>query len=54
MKSISSSIVVLSGSLMVADGSLSSNRDAQMVVCFFGAIVAVVALAFWLVSSGDK
>ena len=54
MKAISSSIIVLSGSLMVSVGSMSSWPDTQMMMSLFGGLVVVIGLVGWFSAPNEK
>ena len=47
MKAISASIVILTGSLMVAIGATAQHADTQTLVCIFGGIVVAAGLYGW-------
>ena len=55
MKSISSAIVVLAGSLVFVGGAFHQHPDTQMVVCGVGLLVGIAGLVGWVraMTAGD-
>jgi hypothetical protein len=48
MKSISASIVALSGAVLLSAGAVNNYNDASGLVAIFGFLVSVAGLAGWI------
>jgi hypothetical protein len=53
MKSISASIVVLSGSVMISVGALVPHSDTRLFVMFVGSVVGLAGLYGWFVATSN-
>ncbi len=54
MKSISASIIVLAGAILVASGAHVHHSDTQVVVNLIGAALGLIGLGAWIVSLIQK
>ncbi len=54
MKAISSSIIVLSGAVILSAGSLVRHGDTQMTLQLIGGAIGLLGLVVWLTTLGPK
>lgn len=50
MKAVSSAIIVLTGGIIYAAGTLNGHGDTQLATCAIGAFLGVFGLIGWLIS----
>jgi len=51
MKQISASIIVLSGTILVASGAHVAHNDTQAFVMILGCVVGLIGLSAWFTAS---
>ena len=54
MKAISSSIIVLSGAVILSAASLVGHGDTRMTLQIIGSIIGLLGLVMWLTTLGPK
>jgi hypothetical protein len=54
MKAISSSIVVLAGSILLAGGAAISHSDTQIFICGVGVVIGLAGMIAWVFNLGVK
>lgn len=50
MKAVSSSIIVLTGGIIYAAGTLNGHGDTQVATCAIGAFLGLFGLFGWIIS----